>query len=104
MTGTICIMAIADQFNREKGIFEQALDIVPTDERLRFLTSACGKDAALLARVQALLRADESGESFLSEQPKATAGPLTDNTFFRAFEQFIGPRAYKGTSQADMTS
>src|ERR1043165_1472577 len=72
MTETICIMASADPSNPEKEIFEQALDITATEERLRFLTSACGKDAALLARVQALLRADESGESFLPEEPKAT--------------------------------
>ena len=78
MTETICIMAIADQSNREKEIFEQALDITPTEERLRFLTSACGQDAALLARVQALLRADESGESFLPEQPKAIVVPITE--------------------------
>src|SRR5437879_10711437 len=78
MTETICIMAIADQSNREKEIFEQALDITPTEERLRFLTSACGKDAALLARVQALLRADESGESFLPEQPKAAVVAITE--------------------------
>src|SRR5881275_1266237 len=78
MTETICIMSIADQSNREKEIFEQALDITPTEERLRFLTSACGKDAALLARVQALLRADESGESFLPEQPKAIVVPITE--------------------------
>src|SRR5437762_1084914 len=72
MAETICIMAIADQSNCEKEIFEQALEITPAEERLRFLTSACGKDAVLLARVQALLRADESGESFLPEQPRAT--------------------------------
>src|SRR5438034_5807645 len=78
MTETSCIMAIADQSNREKEIFEQALDITPTEERLRFLTSACGKNAALLARVQALLRADESGESFLPEQPKATVVAITE--------------------------
>src|SRR5467141_2409927 len=78
MTETIGIVAIADQSNREKEIFEQALDITPTEERLRFLTSACGKDAVLLARVQALLRADESGESFLPEQPKATVVPITE--------------------------
>ena len=71
-------MAMADQSNREKEIFEQALDITPTEERLRFLTSACGKDAALLVRVQALLRADESGESFLPEQPRATVVPITE--------------------------
>src|SRR5881409_964877 len=71
-------MAIADQSNREKEIFEQALDITPTEERLRFLTSACGKDAVLLARVQALLCADESCESFLPEQPKAAVVPITE--------------------------
>src|SRR3989440_12784902 len=78
MTQIICGMAVADQSNREKEIFEQALDITPTEERLRFLTSACGKDPALLARVQALLRADESGESFLPEQPKAAVVPITE--------------------------
>src|SRR5207237_10762391 len=78
MTETICSMAIADRSNREKEIFEQALDITPTEERLRFLSSACGKDAVLLARVQALLRADESGESFLPEQPKAAVVPITE--------------------------
>src|SRR6266852_2443165 len=78
MTETIGIVAIADQSNREKEIFEQALGITPTEERLRFLTSACGKDSALLARVQALLRADESGESFLPEQPKAAVVPITE--------------------------
>src|SRR5258707_14614645 len=78
MTETICIMATADQSNREKEIFEQALDITPTEERLRLLTCACGKDALMLARVQALLRADESGESFLPEPPKATVVPITE--------------------------
>src|SRR5437763_2191725 len=78
MTETICSMAIADRSNLEKEIFEQALDITPSEERLRFLTSACGKDAALLARVQALLRADASGESFLPEEPKATVVLITE--------------------------
>src|SRR5437868_15208576 len=78
MTETICVMAIADQHNREKELFEQALDITPAEERLRFLTIACGKDAALLARVQALLRADEIGESFLPEVPKGTVVAITE--------------------------
>src|SRR5690349_10956576 len=78
MTVTIFVMAVSDQSNREKEIFEQALDITLTEERLGFLTSACGKDAALLARVQALLRADESAESFLPERPRATVVPITE--------------------------
>src|SRR6266849_3077561 len=35
---------------------------------------------------------------------KATAGPLTDKTFFTAFEQFIGTPAYMSPEQAVMTS
>src|SRR5690349_9063116 len=78
MAETICIMAIADQSNREKEIFEQALDITPTEERIRFVAGACGTDAALLVRIHALLRADEAGESFLPERPMATVVPVTE--------------------------
>src|SRR5437667_2898291 len=35
---------------------------------------------------------------------KATAGRLTDKTFFTAFEQFIGTPAYMSPEQAEMTS
>src|SRR5213593_4482466 len=35
---------------------------------------------------------------------KATAGPLTDKTFFTAFEQFIGTPAYMSPEQAELTS
>src|SRR5258708_38134279 len=96
MTETIGIVAIADQSNREKEIFEQALDITPAEERLRFLTSACGKDAALLARVQALLRADESGESFLTEQPKATVVAITEKPDDRIARYTLLPQRGEG--------
>ena len=43
--------------NREKEIFEQALDIEPVAERLAFVLKACGEDAALRTRVLALLQA-----------------------------------------------
>src|SRR5438876_522568 len=78
MTETICIMAIADPSNREKEIFEQALDIASAEERSGYVKGACGEDPVLLARVQALLHADETGESFLPEQPKATVVPITE--------------------------
>src|ERR1051325_7294162 len=65
-------MANADKTNREKGIFEQALDIESAEQRRRFVNDACGDDTALLARVQALLHADETGESFLPELPQAS--------------------------------
>jgi WD40 repeat protein/serine/threonine protein kinase len=62
-------MDAADQADREKTLFEQALDAASTAERLAFLKGACGEDAALLARLQALLQAHEAAEGFLPEQP-----------------------------------
>jgi WD40 repeat protein/serine/threonine protein kinase len=67
-------MDAAGQVPREKALFEQALDLASSAERLVFLQGACGEDAALLARVQALLQAHETAEGFLPEQP---AGPAT---------------------------
>ena len=55
-------MDAADQVPREKALFEQALDAGSSAERLAFLQGACGGDAALLARVQALLQAHEAAE------------------------------------------
>lgn len=62
------------QFDREKQLFGQAHE-QPTGERLRFLESACGGDAALLARLQALLRAHEQHDGFLPD--KASFPPAT---------------------------
>ena len=67
-------MDAADQVPREKALFEQALDAASAAERLAFLQGACGEDAVLLARLQALLRAHDTAEGFLPEQP---AGPAT---------------------------
>src|SRR5262249_3456313 len=64
--------------NREKEIFERALDLASADERYRYLESACGGDTVLLTRVQALLRADEAGEAFLPEQPRESAHIVTE--------------------------
>ena len=63
-------MATNDNSNREREIFEAALDITSAEGRLGYLKGACGEDAALLARVQALLQAHEAPEGFLPEQPK----------------------------------
>jgi serine/threonine protein kinase/Flp pilus assembly protein TadD len=67
-------MAGDDNANRERAIFEAALDLTSTQGRLGYLKGACGGDAALLARVQALLQAHETAGGFLPEQPKAAAG------------------------------
>ena len=73
-------MATTDNGNREREIFEAALDIASAEGRLGYLKGACGQDAALLARVQALLHAHEAPESFLPEQPKegATVSIVTE--------------------------
>ena len=66
-------MANNDNGNRERAIFEAALDITSAEGRLGYLKGACGGDAALLARVQALLQAHETAGGFLPERPKAGA-------------------------------
>jgi hypothetical protein len=53
--------------NREKDIFEQALDLPSGAERLAFVKGACGADAALCARVLALLAAHATTGDFLPE-------------------------------------
>jgi len=66
-------MADHHQLGREKEIFEAALDIASPEERFGYIKGACGLDAALLARVQELLRAHEA-TAFLRDQPAADGG------------------------------
>jgi len=66
-------MAEHYQPDREKAIFQAALDIASPEERQGYIKGACGGDAALLARVQELLRAHER-TAFLRDQPAADGG------------------------------
>src|SRR5438045_3774119 len=66
-------MAFADKTNREKEIFERALDLHSAEERVAYLATACADDTALIARILALLRADEAGEDFLPGKPQGNA-------------------------------
>jgi WD40 repeat protein/serine/threonine protein kinase len=66
-------MAEHHQVGREKEIFQAALDIASSEERFGYIKGACGADAALLARVEELLRAHE-GTGFLRDQPAADRG------------------------------
>jgi eukaryotic-like serine/threonine-protein kinase len=59
--------------NREKEIFEQALDLVSDQEQVAFLKGACGTDAVMLERLLGLLRANRGASAFLPEQPQAPA-------------------------------
>jgi len=67
---------VSEQTNREKEIFWNALNRAPGEERQRYVEVACGNDAVLLARIQALLRANDVGEGFLPKQPRG--GPPVD--------------------------
>jgi WD40 repeat protein/serine/threonine protein kinase/predicted Zn-dependent protease len=69
-------------------VFTSALDFVSAAERDAYLEQACGADAALRSRVEALLRAHAGASRFLepspaaeaeqalSSQPTAVAGPV----------------------------
>jgi WD40 repeat protein/serine/threonine protein kinase/tetratricopeptide (TPR) repeat protein len=62
-------MPESDQTERERRIFEGALDIVSREERLGYIKGACGNDVALLDRIQDLLSAHDRAEGFLPESP-----------------------------------
>jgi serine/threonine protein kinase/WD40 repeat protein len=66
----------ADASDREKVLFEKALDLESAAERLAFLRGACGEDAALAARVQALLQAHEETKGFLPGRPASRTAVL----------------------------
>ena len=53
----------------ELAIFTRALDIECPSERAAFLEQACGSDAALRARVEALLQSHQAAGSFLQGSP-----------------------------------
>ncbi|MCA9177480.1 MAG: tetratricopeptide repeat protein [Planctomycetales bacterium] len=55
--------------NRAEVIFLAALELPVSKERAAYVTEACGADARLFARVQALLEAHEQGGSFLEKPP-----------------------------------
>ncbi|MCZ7635357.1 MAG: serine/threonine protein kinase [Verrucomicrobia bacterium] len=62
--------------NREKALFEQALDCASPDEQAAFLRQACAGDPARLERIQALLQADAASPQFLPPWPGLPANTL----------------------------
>lgn len=61
---------------KERALFEQAVEL-PAAERGPFLNSACGGDAALRRRIEALLLASETEAGFLPQQPTGSAPVAT---------------------------
>ncbi len=55
--------------NREKEIFDQALDFESSAEREVFLQKACAANDALLERIRTLLKANDEVEDFLPGSP-----------------------------------
>ena len=82
---------MADQQASEEGIFHRARKLQQRDARREYLREACGDNAALLARVQALLEVHEMDGDFLAtpagvvslgegspdETPGSNVGPYT---------------------------
>src|SRR4051812_2562829 len=66
----------------EETIFANALEKLNPIERAAYLESACGGEAGLQQRVEALLRAHEAAGAFLdvpAAQGPETVGPEADN-------------------------
>jgi serine/threonine protein kinase/tetratricopeptide (TPR) repeat protein len=57
----------------EKTVFTEAVAILSPDERQSFLDRACGDNAALRAKVQALIAAHEQAGTFLESPPPGLA-------------------------------
>ena len=67
----------------EEAIFKAAFKLKSSTKRIAYLKRACGNDADLLARVEALLKAYEEAGSFLESPPGVDstldAPPLTES-------------------------
>src|SRR5262245_6850385 len=74
--GPFCLLG-SDAMN-ERDIFQGALDYPDPVQRQAYLDRACGNDAALRARIEALLRSHDSPSQFLkvpaAEQLNPSAG------------------------------
>jgi hypothetical protein len=56
----------------EESIFRRAIELTGTEARNRFVETACGADAMLLAQVVALREAHEDASQFLEQPALAT--------------------------------
>ncbi|HEX7312553.1 MAG TPA: protein kinase [Pyrinomonadaceae bacterium] len=67
-----------ERYQRIKELFHSALER-PAEERPAFLAEACGDDAALRAKVEALIAADEQPGSFMDAPAYAVAAEMMAN-------------------------
>jgi hypothetical protein len=79
-----------ERYQRIKELFHSALERA-VEERPAFLAEACGDDTALLAKVEALVAADEKPGSFMDAPAYAVAAEmLTENSTGALVGQSIG--------------
>ncbi|MBV9926739.1 MAG: protein kinase [Acidobacteria bacterium] len=79
-----------ERYQRVKELFHSALERTP-EERPAFLAEACGDDTALLAKVEALVAANEQPGSFMDAPAYAVAAEmLTENSTGALVGQSIG--------------
>jgi serine/threonine protein kinase len=79
-----------ERYQRIKELFHSALERTPK-ERPAFLAEACGDDTALLAKVEALVAADEQPGSFMDAPAYAVAAEmLTEDSTGALVGQSIG--------------
>jgi serine/threonine protein kinase len=79
-----------ERYQRIKELFHSALERT-AEERPAFLAEACGDDTALLAKVEALVAADEQPGSFMDAPAYAVAAEtLTENSTGALVGQSIG--------------
>ena len=77
-----------------RSIFCEAVERPAPEERAAYLDSACGRDAELRARVEALLAAHDAAGEFLgrrNEPPPAFAPTLTERPLTEAPGTVVGP-------------
>jgi serine/threonine protein kinase len=80
-----------ERYQRIKELFHSALER-PADDRAAFLAEACGDDAALLAKVEALIAADEQPGDFMNAPAYAVAAEMLPELPTGLLEgQRIGP-------------
>jgi len=76
----------------EQAVFAEAVQLDTPEARAAFLDGACGADAALRQRVEALLRAAENAGDFLEDPPTGLSGAVGANALMDAFIEKPGDR------------
>ncbi|MBI4623307.1 MAG: serine/threonine protein kinase [Verrucomicrobia bacterium] len=75
----------------EEELFSRAAEL-PAAERAAYLDQVCAGDAALRARIEALLRADEAARSFMESPPAADLAQAVTQNAPRVVEAAVGDR------------